>query len=228
MENQVTGNQEFTPNTHNMIKNCLFYNNMTNVFNENYRYDITVFNPNNESFTVMDNTFYFREKTAGNATVNINDKISGKYRPVGPQTEGFSMGRNKMICSSDMPTLDEVIEELGMEASSMSILPVDKIWYNYTDEGLLETEIQDTNETESLSETETVNETESVSDTVETDGKSENVQTESDITEESSTVSESDSSSGCGSFVGGAAVSAASAAALGSLPFISRKSKKSE
>jgi hypothetical protein len=69
MENQVTGEMVTTPNSGNTIQNCLFYNNMHSVHNENYRYDITVFNTDNSDFTVRNNHFYFKDKTAGGAEV---------------------------------------------------------------------------------------------------------------------------------------------------------------
>lgn len=202
MENQVTGEQAFTPNTKNCIKNCLFYNNMSNVMNENYRYDITVFNPNNESFVVMDNTFYFREKTAGGATVDINAKIGNKYSPYGPQREGFQGGRNTMICSNDLPALNDVITELEMSASVKGLLPYDKTWYNYTEGGLLPLE------TESESE---VIETESERVTLETES-SKLDQTTAEAT--SDTETQTTAEKGCKAFVGGIVTATAGISAI--------------
>ena len=135
MENQVTGEQAFTPNTNNLIQNCLFYNNMTHVLNDHYRYDVTVFNPNNQFFVVMNNVFYFREKTAGGATVDINAKFNNKYSAYGPEREGMSGKNNEMICSNDLPTFEEVLDKHGMWESAREILPLDKTWYHYTEEG---------------------------------------------------------------------------------------------
>jgi hypothetical protein len=135
MENQVTGEQAFTPNTNNLIRNCLFYNNMTNVLNDHYRYDVTVFNPNNQFFVIMNNVFYFREKTAGGATVDINAKYNNKYSAYGPEREGMSGKNNEMICSNDLPSFEDVLDKHGMWESAREILPLDKTWYHYTDEG---------------------------------------------------------------------------------------------
>lgn len=135
MQNQVTGETVCTPNTNNKIVNCLFYNNMRSVFNENYRYDVTVFNPNNTSFLIMNNVFYFREKTAGGAEVDVNAKWNGKYSPFGPEREGIGAKNNEMICLNRLPTLEKVLEERGMQASVKELLPVDKTWHHYTDEG---------------------------------------------------------------------------------------------
>ncbi|MBQ8408123.1 MAG: hypothetical protein IJY39_04595 [Clostridia bacterium] len=210
MENQVTGEQAYTPNTKNTIKNCLFYNNMTNVMNENYRYDITVFNPNNEHFVVMESTFYFREKTAGGATVDINAKIGSKYSAYGPQREGFQGGRNTMICSNDLPAYEDVIAELGMEASVAELLPRDKTWYNYTEEGVLPEE----------SETETHIESTETSDEATTES---NTETLGEIASETDVETMGGDASGCRSALAGTAI--ASASAVISVAVFSKKRK---
>lgn len=136
MENQVTGEQVYTPNTGNTIQNCLFYNNMTSVHNDNYRFDVTVFNPNNEAFALRNNTFYFREKTAGKAEVFINFMHRKLLRPFGPEGNGFTEEGSVLVRSNDLPPFPDVLKELNMTESAMEYPPVDKIWYNYTDEGV--------------------------------------------------------------------------------------------
>lgn len=135
MENQVTGEQVNTPNTNNTIENCLFYNNMTSVHNENYRYDITVFNTDNTDFTLRNNSFYFRVRTAGGAKVPINQLTSKTYSPYGPERAGFTETDSRLVRNSDMPPLADVVAELGMDESVKEYLPVEKTWFNYTDEG---------------------------------------------------------------------------------------------
>ena len=226
MENRVTGEQAFTPNTNNIIKGCLFYNNMTSVFNDHYRYDVTVFNPNNERFLVMDNTFYFRQKTAGGAKVEINQG-DGKHRPYGPETEGVQGGRNTMICSDDLPQLADVIKELGMEDSVAEHLPVDKTWYHYTDEGalLLETE----RETEARVESETVDNAGTVTETeIETETEFAVDPHETADEEIDGKETEQDSvSGGCRANVGGTACLASAVSAAIALAEKKRKRKES-
>ena len=100
MENQVTGETVTTPNTGNTIQNCLFYNNMTDVHNENYRFDITVFNTDNSDFSVRNNHFYFREKTAGGAEVFINYQNRKTQNPIGPERAGFTAEDNALVQSN--------------------------------------------------------------------------------------------------------------------------------
>lgn len=135
MENQVTGEMVTTPNTGNTIQNCLFYNNMNSVHNENYRYDITVFNTDNSDFTVRGNHFYFREKTAGGAEVFINYQNRKTQNPIGPERAGFTAEDNILVQDNSLPPLEEIITELGMDDSTTEYLPLEKTWYHYTDEG---------------------------------------------------------------------------------------------
>lgn len=135
MENQVTGETVTTPNTGNTIQNCLFYNNMTDVHNENYRFDITVFNTDNSDFTVRNNHFYFREKTTGGAEVFINQQNRKTLNPIGPERAGFTAEDNALVQSNSLPPLEEIITELGMTDSTTEYLPLEKTWYHYTDEG---------------------------------------------------------------------------------------------
>ena len=135
MENQVTGEMVNTPNTGNTIQNCLFYNNMNSVHNENYRYDITVFNTDNSDFTVRNNHFYFREKTAGGAEVLINYLNRKTLTPIGPERAGFATKDNTLVQDNSLPPLEEIISELGMTDSTTAYLPLEKTWYHYTDEG---------------------------------------------------------------------------------------------
>jgi hypothetical protein len=153
MENQVTGEMVTTPNTGNTIQNCLFYNNMNSVHNENYRYDITVFNTDNSDFTVRSNHFYFKEKTAGGAEVLINYQNRKTLNPIGPERAGFVAEDNTLVQNNSLPPLDEVITRLNMTDSTTAYLPLEKTWYHYTDEGaaLLETEAE--TEVESASAT---------------------------------------------------------------------------
>lgn len=135
MENQVTGEMVTTPNTGNTIQNCLFYNNMNSVHNENYRYDITVFNTDNNDFTVRGNHFYFKEKTAGGAEVLINYLNRKTLSPIGPERAGFVAEDNTLVQDNSLPPLEEVISELNMTNSTAEYLPLEKTWYHYTDEG---------------------------------------------------------------------------------------------
>lgn len=135
MENQVTGEMVTTPNTGNTIQNCLFYNNMNSVCNENYRFDITVFNTDNSDFTVRGNHFYFPEKTAGGAEVLINYLNRKTLTPVGPERAGFAAKDNTLVQDNSLPPLEEIITELGMTDSTTAYLPLEKTWYHYTDEG---------------------------------------------------------------------------------------------
>lgn len=135
MENQVTGETVTTPNTGNTIQNCLFYNNMNSVQNENYRFDITVFNTDNSGFTVRNNHFYFREKTAGGAEVFINQQNRKTLNPIGPERTGFTAEDNTLVQNNSLPPLDEVISELNMTDAAAEYLPLEKTWYHYTDEG---------------------------------------------------------------------------------------------
>ena len=135
MENQVTGETVTTPNTNNTVQNCLFYNNMNAVHNGNYRFDITVFNTDNTSFTVKDNHFYFKEKTAGGAEELINYLNRKILNPVGPERAGFTIQDNTLTRDNSLPSLEEVVTALGMAASTAEYLPLDKTWYHYTDEG---------------------------------------------------------------------------------------------
>ncbi len=184
MENQVTGEQVYTPNTGNTIVNCLFYNNMTAVHNENYRFDVTVFNPNNENFILRNNTFYFREKTAGGAEVFINYQNRKTLKPFGPEKEGFTEEGSVLVQNNDLPPLADVLAELDMEESAVEYLPVDKIWYNYTDEGATQPETAP----------ETTAESENLPATNETSATKQDTLTES----------ENDThNNGCGSTVGG-------------------------
>ena len=135
MENQVTGETVTTPNTNNVIENCLFYNNMNSVHNENYRFDITVFNTDNSDFSVRNNHFYFREKTAGGAEVFINYQNRKTQNPIGPERAGFTAENNTLVQNNSLPPLEEVISELNMTDSATTYLPLEKTWYHYTDEG---------------------------------------------------------------------------------------------
>lgn len=135
MENQVTGQQVNTPNTGNVIQNCLFYNNMTSVCNDNYRYDVTVFNTDNQDFTVRGNHFYFRERTAGGAEVFINYLNRKSLTPVGPERAGFTVEDNTLVRDNELPPLDNVLSELDMTESTRRYLPLEKVWSHYTDEG---------------------------------------------------------------------------------------------
>ncbi len=105
---QVSKTEVRTPNTDCKIINCIFYNNMKNVYNGNYRYDVLVFNRENENFTVSDNVFYYREATAGKAKVKIN-----RSGPVGAVKTGLTIEKNKLYSyktESDMPDLGTVIK----------------------------------------------------------------------------------------------------------------------
>ena len=149
MDNQVLGIQENTPNTNNTVQNCLFYNNMNSVHNENYRFDITVFNTDNSDFSVQSNHFYFREKTAGGAEEFINFINRKTFNPIGPERAGFTAEDNTLVRENDLPPLREVIAELSMTESTAEYLPLEKTWYHYTDEGatLPETEPETRSET---------------------------------------------------------------------------------
>jgi hypothetical protein len=149
MENQVTGETVTTPNTGNTIQNCLFYNNMNSVHNENYRYDITVFNTDNSDFTVRGNHFYFREKTVGGAEVFINYQNRKTLNPIGPERAGFVAEDNTLVQDNSLPPLEELLSELNMTDSTAEYLPLEKTWYHYTDEGatLPETEPETESET---------------------------------------------------------------------------------
>ena len=135
MENQVTGEMVTTPNTGNTIQNCLFYNNMNSVHNENYRFDITVFNTDNSDFTVRGNHFYFREKTAGGAEVLINYLNRKTLNPIGPERAGFVAEDNTLVQDNSLPPLEELLSELNMTNSTAEYLPLEKTWYHYTHEG---------------------------------------------------------------------------------------------
>ena len=156
MENQVTGETVTTPNTGNVIENCLFYNNMNSVHNENYRYDITVFNTDNKDFTVRNNHFYFREKTSGATEVFINYQNRKTLNPIGPERAGFTAEDNILVQENNLPPLKEIIEKLNMTDSTVEYLPLEKTWYHFTDEGatLPETE-PDTTEASETDMTET-------------------------------------------------------------------------
>ena len=199
MQNQVTGENETTPNTNNVIKNCVFYNNMTNVYGSQYRFDITVFNDNNQNFEVSDCAFYFRRYTAGRAEEGINIITDGEYSPVGVITEGFTLARNRFFCMDRMPELSTVIEKLKMQESVVEYAPADKIWSDYIpksqpDDG------DDSTESESESKKETEGE-------VVTEATEERVsETESEAKIESENETEARSESGCGSFMGGATI----------------------
>lgn len=111
MNDQVSKKDVHTPNTNCKIINCLFYNNMTNVYNENYRYDVLVFNSENENFTVSGNTFYYREYTKGGAEVKIN-RSGSKQSPVGAVRRGVTVENNtlyKYEKSEDMPQLSDLL-----------------------------------------------------------------------------------------------------------------------
>ena len=113
---QVSKTEQHTPSTNCKIINCLFYNNMKNVYGENYKYDVTVFNANNENFTVSDNVFYYREYTGGAAHVKIN-KANSKYSPVGTVKKGFIMDNNEMILckdESELPDINALISDKGI------------------------------------------------------------------------------------------------------------------
>lgn len=135
MENQVTGETVTTPNTGNTIQNCLFYNNMNSVHNENYRYDITVFNTDNSDFTVRGNHFYFPEKTSGGAEVLINYLNRKTLNPIGPERAGFVAEDNTLVQDNSLPPLEELLSELNMTDSTAEYLPLEKTWYHYTSEG---------------------------------------------------------------------------------------------
>ena len=154
MENQVTGETVTTPNTGNTIQNCLFYNNMNSVHNENYRFDITVFNTDNSGFSVRNNHFYFREKTAGGAEVFINQQNRKTLNPIGPERAGFTAEDNTLVRENSLPPLDEVITRLNMADSTAEYLPLEKTWYYYTDEGAPLPETQPDTAAESESSTE--------------------------------------------------------------------------
>lgn len=116
MFDQVSKTDQHTPNTDCRIINCLFYNNMINVWNENYKYDVTVFNNNNTGFTVSDSVFYFREYTNGGAHIRIN-RPNSKYNPVGAVRKGFTVENNKMILCKDeteLPDINALITEMGI------------------------------------------------------------------------------------------------------------------
>ena len=154
MENQVTGETVTTPNTGNTIQNCLFYNNMNSVHNENYRFDITVFNTDNSDFTVRNNHFYFREKTAGGTEVFINQQNRKTLNPIGPERAGFTAEDNTLVRENSLPPLDEIITRLNMTDSAAEYLPLEKTWYHYTDEGAPLPETQPDTAAESESSTE--------------------------------------------------------------------------
>ena len=202
MENQVTGEMVTTPNTGNTIENCLFYNNMNSVHNENYRYDITVFNTDNSGFTVRNNHFYFREKTSGGAEVFINYQNRKTLNPIGPERAGFAAENNTLVQENNLPPLEDIIEKLSMTDSTTEYLPLEKIWYHYTDEGA------------TLPETKPAA-TEAPETTANVVATEPNVPTESES---------NPPSSGCGSSVGSAlALTALTGAAILS---VKRKSKK--
>ena len=100
-----------------------------------------------------------------------------------------------MICSDELPKLEDVIAELEMTASVKEILPVDKTWYHYTEEGVLPLE--------------TDGETETVTEGITTDC---GIVEGSDLPKDSEAETDSPASTdkGCGSaFCGSAAVAAA-------------------
>jgi hypothetical protein len=117
---------------------------MNSVHNENYRYDITVFNTDNSDFTVRGNHFYFREKTAGGAEVLINYLNRKTLNPIGPERAGFVAEDNTLVQDNSLPPLEELLSELNMTNSTAEYLPLEKTWYHYTDEGaaLPETEAE--------------------------------------------------------------------------------------
>lgn len=215
--NQVTGETVNTPNTNNTVKNCLFYNNMRSVLNENYCYDITVFNADNENFVIEGNYFYFRETTEGGATVTINPLLYDVNNPYGPCFDGIVSSRNKMTCRNSLPPLEDLIEKLDMTDSVGELLPQNKTWYNYTDEGaqIPETETE-TAPTESETDTETV--TEPKSETValpESETEKELGSSETDSAETDVPDSETDNAvGGCGSSISCPVVLAAASAAV--------------
>jgi hypothetical protein len=89
---------------------------MKNVWNENYKYDVTVFNNNNTGFTVSDSVFYFREYTNGGAHIRIN-RPNSKYNPVGAVRKGFTVENNEMILCKDeteLPDINALITEMGI------------------------------------------------------------------------------------------------------------------
>lgn len=109
---QVSKTEVHTPNSDCKIINCLFYNNMKNVYNDNYKFDVLVFNKENENFTVSDNAFYYRITTEGKANVRINRASSGD-RPVGTVKKGFIIENNKMFSyktETDMPDIETLIK----------------------------------------------------------------------------------------------------------------------
>ncbi|MBO4422845.1 MAG: hypothetical protein J5879_05365 [Clostridia bacterium] len=110
---QVTKTESHTPNTDCAVINCLFYNNMRNVYNGNYKFDVLVFNRENENFTVSGNTFYYRRNTSGAASVRINRSNSNDL-PAGAVKKGVICENNTLVCrenESDLPDIDALIEE---------------------------------------------------------------------------------------------------------------------
>ena len=89
---------------------------MKKVYNDNYKFDVTVFNANNTNFTVSDNVFYYREYTGGGAHVKIN-KSNSKYSPVGTMKKGFTIENNEMILckdESELPDINSLIADKGI------------------------------------------------------------------------------------------------------------------
>lgn len=110
MTDQVTGEQVHTPSTDCVIKNCVFYGNMKNVYNENYNFDILVFNRENEGISVSGCSFYYAEKTSGGASVRINRR-GGKDSPAGQITRGVTLTDNEMHKyenRADFPAIDTI------------------------------------------------------------------------------------------------------------------------
>lgn len=111
MTDQVAGKETRTPSTDCTIRNCVFYGNMKNVFNGNYRFDILVFNHENENISVTGCEFHYTAKTAGNAKVAVN-KRGSKKSPAGQVIRGLKLENNEMYEYADrsaLPPLEEIL-----------------------------------------------------------------------------------------------------------------------
>ncbi|MBO4869977.1 MAG: hypothetical protein J5585_09740 [Clostridia bacterium] len=115
MLDQVSGENVHTPSTDCTIKNCVFLGNMKNVYNENYCFDILVFNRENERITVSGCDFYCTEKTHGAAQVRINRRGS-KQSPVGQIVRGVTVEDCTVRVYENrekLPSLEEITGDRG-------------------------------------------------------------------------------------------------------------------
>lgn len=125
---QVTGENIGSPNTDCTLDNCLFYDNMRGVYNDNYRYDFTVFNTDNKNIVLSGYHFVFREYTSGGAKVLIDSSSSThfKFLPAGKVKAGISVTDATYERGEQLPTLENAAAAKGLSASLSASLPEQK------------------------------------------------------------------------------------------------------